>query len=84
MKSFRSREFKRWLEALPQGVQSLAQENFLLWKADPSHPSLHLKKLTPLNWSVRIGIHYRAVGRFVEDGFLREWIGTHAQYDRLA
>jgi hypothetical protein len=33
---------------------------------------------------VRVGIHYRAVGHFVKDGFLWEWIGTHGEYDRLA
>jgi hypothetical protein len=33
--------------------------------------------------SVRVGIHYRAVGHFVKDGFLWEWIGTHGEYDRL-
>jgi hypothetical protein len=25
-----------------------------------------------------------AVGHFVKDGFLWEWIGTHGEYDRLA
>jgi hypothetical protein len=32
---------------------------------------------------VRVGIHYRAVGQFVEGGFLWEWIGTHAEYDQM-
>ena len=32
----------------------------------------------------RVGIHYRAIGHFVKDGFLWEWIGTHGEYDRLA
>src|SRR5439155_16918769 len=32
----------------------------------------------------RVGDHYRAIGKFVEGGFLWEWFGTHGEYDRLA
>jgi hypothetical protein len=84
IRSFRSREFRRCLEALPEDVQALAYENFLLWKRDPGHPSLKFKKVSGENWSARVGIRYRAMGRFVKDGFLWEWIGTHGEYDRLA
>jgi hypothetical protein len=32
---------------------------------------------------VWVGLNYRAIGRFSEDGtFLWEWIGTHADYDK--
>jgi hypothetical protein len=32
---------------------------------------------------VRVGISYRALGKFTNDGmFLWEWIGTHADYDK--
>ena len=48
------------------------------------HPSLAFKKIGGENWSVRIGEHYRAMGKFVNDGFLWEWIGTHGEYDHLA
>ena len=44
IRSFRSREFRRCLEALPQHVQTLAYENFLLWKRDPGHPSLQFQE----------------------------------------
>ena len=84
IRSFRSREFHRYLQALPEDVQALAHKNFLLWRSDPGHPSLNFKKVPGENWSVRVGIHYRAIGHFVEDGFLWEWIGTHGEYDRLA
>ena len=50
---------------------------------DVFHPSLHFKKLRNENWSVRIGLNYRALGKFSEDGvFLWEWIGSHADYDK--
>ena len=62
IKSFRSREFRRCLEALPKEVQALAYESFLFWKKDPGHRSLKFKKVGGENWSARVGIHYRAVG----------------------
>jgi hypothetical protein len=68
--------------ALPAEVQTLADKAHALLKADPYHPALHLKKVGTF-WSVRIGLHHRAVGVDVPDGVLWFWIGTHAGYDRL-
>ena len=36
-------------------------------------------------WSVRVGAHYRAMGRFLDDDetFLWVWIGSHEAYNRL-
>jgi hypothetical protein len=42
-------------------VRDLADKNFRLLKTDPSHPSLHFKKLGKV-WSARVGLHYRASG----------------------
>jgi hypothetical protein len=83
IRSFRSRQFRRCFEALPEEIQALAHENFALWKRDPHHPSLNFKKVSGENWSARVGIRYRAVGHFVKDGFLWEWIGSHSEYDQL-
>ncbi len=47
------------------------------------HPSLHFKKIGGSKWSVRIGIYYRTIGKFEGDSFVWDWIGTHADYDRL-
>ena len=46
------------------------------------HPSLHFKRIGRF-WSVRIGLHYRALA--VQDGedIVWFWIGHHAEYDRL-
>ncbi|HWX39597.1 MAG TPA: hypothetical protein VN345_00480 [Blastocatellia bacterium] len=67
---------------LPDDVQRLADKCYALLKSDPQHPSLHLKKVKRF-WSVRVGLHYRAVS-VEEDGTL-VWflIGSHADYDRL-
>lgn len=74
--------FWRLLEALPETAQAAARKNFELLKANPSHPSLHFKKIGSL-WSVRAGIHHRALA--IEDGddFLWLWIGDHDEYTRL-
>jgi hypothetical protein len=63
-------------------IQELADKNFQLLKANPEHPSLHLKKVGKY-WSVRVGIKYRAVAVESEEGLLWFWIGSHAEYDRL-
>jgi hypothetical protein len=71
--------------ALPKKVQSLADKNYQLLKADPLHPSLRFKRLAttePL-WSVRVGSHYRALGLYRGDLVEWFWIGPHSQYDKL-
>ena len=77
-------EFWRAYRKQPAAVRALAQRTYRLWSEDALHPSLHFKKIKGGKWSIRIGIHYRAVGRFESDGFAWDWIGTHAEYDRLA
>jgi hypothetical protein len=63
-------------------VRRLADQCFELLKRNPRHPSLHFKKIGRF-WSVRVGLHHRALA--VEDGsdLLWFWIGSHAEYDRL-
>jgi hypothetical protein len=67
---------------LPESVQTVARKNFQLLKDDPSHPSLHFKKVGKL-WSVRAGITHRALA--VQEGgdFIWVWIGPHDEYRRL-
>ena len=75
-------KFWRSDDALPPDIQQLADETFKLLKEDSSHPSLHFKKVGRY-WSVRIGLHYRAVA--VEQGsdIVWFWIGPHSEYDRI-
>ena len=77
-----STKFWACYEALPAEVRSVADRCFALLKADPRHPSLHFKAVGRY-FSVRVGMHHRALGVAVADGILWFWIGTHAQYDRL-
>ena len=67
---------------LPVEIQELADRCYEALKQDSRYPSLHFKKVGQF-WSVRVGIHYRALA--LEDGndMAWFWIGTHAEYDRL-
>ena len=74
--------FWRRYHHLPHDIQGLAGKNFELLKADPSHPSLHFKKIGKL-WSVRIGLGYRALGIDKDDTVQWFWIGHHDEYNRI-
>jgi hypothetical protein len=67
---------------LPDEIQSLANRCYDLLKQDSRYPSLHFKKVGQF-WSVRIGIHYRALAVEENDDIAWFWIGTHAEYDQL-
>lgn len=81
MKHRASPRFWRCYRGLPKDVQSLADKSYALLKANPSHPSLHFKKVGQF-WSTRVGLHYRTLA--VESGEDRSWFfGSYAQYDKL-
>ena len=63
-------------------VREVADKNYELLRTNPRHPSLHFKRVGDL-WSVRAGIHHRALGMEVPDGIMWIWIGTHGEYDKL-
>jgi len=69
-----------WIKyrALPAEVQAVADRSFAILKSDNRHPSLHFKKADRF-WSVRVGLHYRALGMEVPDGVLWFWVGSHAR-----
>lgn len=68
--------------ALPLDVQRLADKNYDLLQADPAHPSLQFKEVAGL-WSVRVGLHYRAVAYREGSDLFWFWIGSHAEYDKV-
>lgn len=84
MKHTASERFWQCFDKLPSDIQTLARRNYRLLKADPSHPSLQFKALRGGRmYSVRIGLHYRALGVPVDQGVHWFWIGSHAAYDKL-
>ncbi|MBM4028867.1 MAG: hypothetical protein FJ280_26250 [Planctomycetes bacterium] len=82
MKHFASPDFWSCYHQLPRQVQQLADACYDLLKANPSHPSLRLKKIGKYR-AVRVGLHYRALAIEVRQGLLWFWIGSHAEYDRI-
>lgn len=75
-------QFWQRFARLPKSVQRLAHKNYRLLKSNPSHPSLHFKKVGGY-WSARVGLNHRALA--IEDGsdFIWVWIGSHDDYERL-
>jgi len=85
LQSFATGNFWLAFSALPKEIQALALEKFDLWKQDPFHGKLYFKCVDRENdiWSVRINQQYRALGQRDGDAITWDWIGTHADYDRL-
>jgi hypothetical protein len=77
-----SSKFRAAYAALPLPIKKLADASFELLKRDLRHPSLQFKKVGRY-WSVRVGLHYRALAMEVEGDMLWFWIGSHAEYDRM-
>ncbi len=77
-----TRKFWSFYNGLPVETRKLADENFQLLRQDPSHPSLHFKKVGRF-WSARVGIRHRVLA--VEDGsdVVWFWIGRHDEYRQL-
>jgi hypothetical protein len=82
MKYFTVPSFWENYEKLPADIKDQADKNYLLLKENPTHPSLHFKKIGNY-YSVRVSLRYRALGIEHTDGIVWFWIGTHAEYDRL-
>jgi hypothetical protein len=85
MTSETTEAFRRQVRELPPDVRSAARQAYRKWLSDPRHPSLQFKRIhlhQPI-YSVRIGIHWRAV--CVVEGAVATWfwIGSHAAYDAL-
>jgi len=85
VRSKTTQQFRELLDTLPQEAQQQAREAYRLFQANPHHPSLHFKAVNskhPL-FSVRIGIHYRALAYRKHDYLLWFWIGSHAEYNKI-
>ena len=82
MKHRANPRFWNCYDQLPEKIRSLADESYQLLSRDPKHPSLHFKKIGRF-WSVRVGLHYRALAIEHEDFVVWFWIGHHTTYNRL-
>lgn len=77
-------KYWEYYHSLPAKTKKLADKNFQLLKLTPNHPSLQLKKIKKY-WSVRVGIHYRALGIDTpeKNGIVWFWVGSHEAYNNL-
>jgi hypothetical protein len=82
VKHFANARFWRCYRALPAEIRALADRNYALLRSNPGHGSLHFKQIGVL-WSVRVGLHCRALATSAGDDLVWFWVGSHADYDRL-
>ena len=85
MISLTTERFWKAFNKLPDSIQAQARKAYEIWEKDPYHPSLDFKKVHPKRpiYSVRIGMHWRAIGVKEEETLTWFWIGSHADYDKL-
>jgi hypothetical protein len=85
LKSKVTDDFVACFSQLPDAVKSQARLNYRRWRANPSHPGLHFKRIHGQEdlYSVRVGLGWRALGLVVGDTIYWYWIGSHAEYDKL-
>ena len=76
-------KFWKLYNNLSPELQSVADKNFILLKANQKHPSLHFKNIKADLWSARIGLHCRALALESADGYDWIWIGQHEEYERF-
>ena len=85
MKSRITRDFRTAFAALPHQIQRQAVAAYGRFRENPAHPGLHVERIhgTEPIYSVRIGLHWRALALRDDDTLYWFWIGSHADYDRL-
>lgn len=72
MKHFASPAFWFHYRQLPEAVRTLADKNFVLLAREPHLGSLRFRPVAGPLWSVRVGLHYRALARQRAEGFV--WV----------
>lgn len=85
MQSHTTEAYRRLFALAPTAIQAKARNAYALWADNPSHPSLRFKKVhqTLPVYSVRIDLHWRAVGVQKDGAMVWFWIGPHDEYERL-
>jgi hypothetical protein len=79
---FASSRYWTCYESLSLEVRQQADRQFALLKSNPSHPSLHFKKVGKFR-SARVNPWVRALATESSNDLVWFWIGTHTEYDRL-
>jgi mRNA-degrading endonuclease RelE of RelBE toxin-antitoxin system len=84
VKYARTERFKKAYAKLPPEIQVKVIKAFQLFKNNPRHPSLGVKRVQGLNdvWEGRIDIHYRFTFHYEEDVCVFRNIGPHSIVER--
>ena len=84
MNSVAAVSFWNAYKRLSPNVRAAVRKAFLLWMADPFHPSLHFKCMDREEniWSARVTRGYRALGVLEGDTVTWYWVGRHDVYVR--
>jgi hypothetical protein len=85
MNSHTTDRFRKAFAELPADARKKARQAYRLFMEDPNHPGLRFKPVHPTRpiYSVRVGLHYRAVGILEGEDIIWYWVGSHAEYDKL-
>ena len=85
MKSRTTSAFRRAFAALPSDVRGQARKAYAQFRFNPQHPGLRFKAVHAMRpiYSVRVGLHYRALGVATGDELVWFWVGSHDEYERL-
>jgi mRNA-degrading endonuclease RelE of RelBE toxin-antitoxin system len=80
----RTRRFKKAAAKLPREIQEKAAKAFMLFKENPRHPSLGVKRIQgmPGVWEGRIDIHYRFTFHYEGDKCVFRNVGPHVIVER--
>jgi hypothetical protein len=79
-----TQEFRERFRRLPPDVRGYARRVYQRWIENPWHPSLQFKPIhqsLPI-YSVRIGLHWRAIAVMEGDHVIWFWVGSHKEYDQ--
>jgi mRNA-degrading endonuclease RelE of RelBE toxin-antitoxin system len=84
MKYVRTERFKKAAAKLPREIQAKAAKAFILFKDNPRHPSLGVKRVQgmPDVWEGRIDVNYRFTFHYEGDVCVFRNIGLHAIVER--
>ena len=84
MRYVRTERFKKAAARLPREVQAKAAKAFVLFKENPRHPSLGVKRVQGISgvWEGRIDIRYRFTFHYEGDLCVLRNIGPHVIVER--
>jgi len=84
MRYVRTKRFKKAAARLPREIQAKAAKVFMLFKENPRHPSLGVKRVqgVPDVWEGRINLTYRFTFHYEGDVCVFRNIGLHVIVER--